>query len=403
VRSSPPSGTRAGSSGGPSAREASARPDVGDPLPGERAPSPRASVDGEAPARIAPIEDVFLLTGELSAVHSLDLSVPRSETWNLQIKALVEDGMDVKEGDSVIEFDNSSVVATLEEKRLARIQSEIGLESRSAALEAEGEEKRFAHERALIAAERARTEAAVPQELMARREWQEKQAALRQAEAALEKARLDLEAFATSSKAEIENLKIARDKATREIEAARQTLDALAVDAPKPGIVVIGQNWNEDRKFQVGDSVWPGLTVASIPDLREMEVVAYLADVDDGRIAPGMKVRCIPDTYPDRTFTGRVAEVSSVADRKGFRARVSLDTSDAAIMRPGMSVRLEVVRRSWDRALLVPRQAVHRDGERMLVTKPGAAAPIAVSVAACTPIDCVVTSGLEEGDRVLLR
>jgi multidrug efflux pump subunit AcrA (membrane-fusion protein) len=226
--------------------------------PASSAAVPAADSGGEAVVRAGAIEDIFLLTGELSAVKSLDLVTPRSESWRLQIKWLVEDGTDAKEGDPIVEFDNTSVAQTIEEKRLTRIQSEIDLESRQASLSADGDEKRFAVERARLAAEKAKADAAVPQDLMSRREWQEKQAALREADASLEKARMDLLAFETSSKADIENLKIARDKSAREIDAAQLTLEALSMKAPKPGIVVISENWNEDRKYQVGDNLWPG-------------------------------------------------------------------------------------------------------------------------------------------------
>jgi multidrug efflux pump subunit AcrA (membrane-fusion protein) len=135
-----------------------------------------------------------------------------------------------------------------------------------------------------------------------------------------------------------------------------------------------------------------------------METIGYLADVDDGRIAPGMKVRCILDTYPDRVFNGKVEEVAAIADtRRGFRVRISMEGSDPAIMRPGMSVRAEVVRRAWDRALTVPRQALRRGADGGYVAKAGSSAPIPVRVAACTPTDCVIESGLREGDHVQLR
>ena len=245
--------------------------------------------------------------------------------------------------------------------------------------------------------------ASIPKELLSLHDWQENQAALRRAEAEMEKARLELESFEVASKAEIENLEIARDKAGRDIEGAQRALDALSIKAPKNGIFVINENWNEDRKFQVGDTCWPGMAIASIPDLTLMEVVAYLSDVDEGRIAAGMRVRCVLDTYPDRVFRGKVEEVASVADRKGFRVRLSLETSDPSLMRPGMSVRVEVVRRAWERALTVPKQAVRRAGSRTWVSEPGRKEPVEVRVAACTPTDCVVDSGLGEGDHVLLR
>ena len=72
-------------------------------------------------------------------------------------------------------------------------------------------------------------------------------------------------------------------------------------------------------------------------------------------------------------------------------------------MRPGMSVRAEVVRQTWERALTVPRQAVRREAGKTFILRPGDGERSDVALAVCTPTDCIVTSGLSEGDRVALR
>ena len=71
-------------------------------------------------------------------------------------------------------------------------------------------------------------------------------------------------------------------------------------------------------------------------------------------------------------------------------------------MRPGLSVRVEVVRGQWPQALAVPRQAVRFEKGQPMVARGGLGGRSPVRVAACTPVDCVVESGLAEGDRVLV-
>ena len=55
----------------------------------------------------------------------------------------------------------------------------------------------------------------------------------------------------------------------------------------------------EGRKLQEGDTVWVGMTVASLPDLDSMIVEASLSDVDDGRIAPMDPAGQPPHRDPD--------------------------------------------------------------------------------------------------------
>ncbi|HEY6551879.1 MAG TPA: HlyD family efflux transporter periplasmic adaptor subunit, partial [Vicinamibacteria bacterium] len=233
--------------------------------------------------------------------------------------------------------------------------------------------------------------------------------------AALEKARLERDAFRISSSADLEVLRRTEEKARRETEVAEKSVAGMSVFAPKNGVFLVGNFWQwgpeGPRKLQPGDTVWPGFPVAQIPDPSEMEVGATLSEVDHGKVAVGMKARCILDTYPDRIFEGRIEQVGSVAAeatrsfgpvsaRTGFPIRVSLSRTDP-LMRPGLSVRVEVVRGSWPKALAVPRQAVRFVNGEAVVAKKGLTGSTSVAVKACTPVDCVVESGLAEGDHVL--
>jgi len=360
------------------------------------------------------VEDVFLLSGELAAVRQASIVAPRGEA--LQIRWMAEDGTDVKEGERVIEFDAARLIQSIEELRLKVRQAENERESRARAVVAEGDTKRVAVEKADIEAKKARIDAAVPRELRPAVEWAKFQATSAEKEAALQKARLDQEAYRTSSRSDLEVLRRIEEKARRELEVAEKALLATSVRAPRSGIFLSGNFWQwgpeGPRKLQPGDTVWPNFPVASIPDPREMEVSAALSEVDHGRIGAGMKTRCILDTYPDRVFEGRIEDVGAVAAesarsfglstaRTGFPVRVSLAVTDP-IMRPGLSVRVEVLRAAWPQALVVPRHALHFEKEQVVVVRKGLGGRTVVRVAGCTPVDCAVESGLNEGDRVLL-
>ncbi len=369
---------------------------------------------GEATVSRRDVEDVFLLTGELRAVRSVTLITPRGQ-GELQIRWMVDDGAEVQEGERVVEFDSSRLIQNIEERRLRVRQAENERESQGRTLAAEMDRKKVAVEKAEVETELARVDAAVPQELRSTLEWRRMQSALKEKEAALQKARLDEAAFSISSRSDLAVLRNTEEKARREMDEAEKSLLSMSVPAPKVGVFLSGLHWQwgpeGPRKLQPGDTVWPGFPVATIPDPGEMEVGAQLSEVDHGRVAAGMKARCILDTYPDRVFEGTVAAVGAVAAEarrfgpvalaSGFPVRIALARTDA-LMRPGLSVRVEVLRRVWPRALVAPRQAVRWEKDVARVRMAGGA-DATIRVAACTPLDCVVESGLAEGDRVVLR
>ena len=365
---------------------------------------------------VKPVEDVFLLAGELRSVRSVSVNTPRSESWELQIRWMVEDGSDVKEGDRLVEFDAARLIQAIEERRLKLRQAENDRESRERSAAAETERKRVAVEKAEVEAEKARIDAVVPRELRPAVEWRKFQASWQERKAALERARLEREAYVVASRSEIATARATEDKAQREVAAVEKALASMSLLAPRAGIFLVGNFWQwgpeGPRKLQPGDTVWSGYTVGTIPDPTEMEVEAALAESDHGRVTPGMKARCILDTYPDRVFEGRLEEVGSVAresggrgwyasaTKPGFPVRVSLARSDP-LMRPGLSVRVEVVRGAWERALSVPRGAVRFEKDGPVVSR-GGGEVAKVRLSACTPVECVVESGLTEGDRVSL-
>jgi multidrug resistance efflux pump len=379
---------------------------------GER---PSAAAAGEElTVRRGSIQERWLVTGELVAERADPLAVPRNQASpQVQVRWMEEDGMPVKAGQRIVEFDNSSVTADLEEKKLAAANASNELARMAAEGDTTAAEKAFAVQEKRSALEKARIAAAVSAELLTAKDYRDRQTALRRAELELEKAEEDLAAFRRAHVADREVKRIELQRSLREIEAAEKAIDVLTLRAPRDGIVLIAEHPWEGRKLQVGDSLWMGMQVASIPDLGSMMVEASLPDVDDGRVRAGDRVVCYLDAYPDVAFPGRVVEISPVAResrrislRRFFTMKVALDKVDRARMRPGMSVRVEVRGRETPGALLVPRAALDlsADKPRVLLAD-GAAAEVLLGV--CNAQECAVQAvqgnGLREGTRLRAR
>ena len=146
-----------------------------------------------------------------------------------------------------------------------------------------------------------------------------------------------------------------------------------------------------------------------LPDLSRMRVDARLWDVDDGRIRPGLPVRVTLDAFPDKVFNGKVDSVAAVAQetsfrsmRRAFTVRIALERSDPELMRPGMSVKAEVLGTERAAGLLVPRAALDLSANPpVALLADGGTANVAVGT--CTNLDCEITSGLREGQQLRRR
>ena len=309
--------------------------------------------------------------------------------------AIADDGTEVHRGDRVVELDNSQFTGGLDDKRQAVAQAEQELQQKDAEAEADLLQKKLDVETKLANYEKTKLDAAVPQEVLSAREYEDRQIKFKRATVELAKARDVLRSQLTAAKTDRANLILKLESSKRELQRAENAINALILRAPRDGIVVLKDHPWEGRKIKEGDGVWVGFALAMIPDPASLRVNASLPDVDDRKIAVDMPATIVLDAYPSTTYTGRVAGISAVAQenttnrqslRRSFRVAIKLDRIDPARMRPGLSARVIVQREAIENALLIPRGAISK--------KSG------VRIGDCNELDCVVLSGLKEGERL---
>ncbi|HSL17620.1 MAG TPA: hypothetical protein VLB51_06910 [Methylomirabilota bacterium] len=345
-----------------------------------------------------------LLTGELEAVTAAGVKVPRTPEYRLQIQRLVDDGATVSQGEVIVEFDNSAFTANLDQQRTAVQRARRSLLQARAAGDARLREAEAAAERARIALAKAELDTEVPASVRSRYEYRTFELARARAAADHAKSTADLRATTAAVESEIRIAEEQVRKAERELAVAEGALTALRLTAPRDGIAVVERNLREDRKFQVGDTVFPGWTVVAIPDLDNLRVRATLSDVDDGAIAPSLPATCTPDIEPSLRLAGRITVITPIAreqrvfsERRGFDVVVELDDREREVLLvPGMSVRVEVETARTE-GLLAPRAALD------LIAEPPRAHRrdgtwTDVVVGPCSSLACIVIEGLKDGD-----
>ena len=353
-------------------------------------------------------ERVFL-TGTLDATRGVRITPPRTPTWQVQIRWMEEDGANVTAGQKVVELDNSAFATDLESKHLAARKEEKELEQQKAQADAKAAELGFAVSQRLVELAKAEIEVDIPRELIPVREYQEKQLAMERARTALGKAEEELATHHRTTEQDLAIQQINLRKTRYEIRIAEKAISELVLEATRDGVLILGDVRRENRKLQVGDTVWPGYVVARIPDLSEMQVVAQLSDVDDGRVHVGAEAVVRLDSYPELTFPGVVRDITPIARetsprslRRAFRVRVALEQTDPEKMRPGMAAQVEVHMQGLEDVLLVPRagldlsrsppQALLESGES-----------VSVELGPCNSFECVCVGGLDEGARLRPR
>jgi HlyD family secretion protein len=369
------------------------------------APASDATAD-DLVSRLGRLESVHLLTGTLRAVQSEVITVPRTQQRRVTIQWLVEDGAEVSEGDLLVEFDNTLFTTNLEEKETAVISARRSLDQALAQADAGLIESEIALRQARINLQKAELDSRVPTGLRSEYEDQQATLALERARSALAKAEADQQAAVAAGTAETA---IARENlatAEKELDEAEASIEKLRINAPDDGLALVSVHPWEGRRHQVGDTLWMGLPVVEMPILDRMRVEAFLSDVDDGLVSVGDPVRCVLDATPEREFFGTIDSISSAARtlrfdslRRFFEVSIVLHEADPDVMRPGMSVRVEVPLTFGEEAVIVPRATVVHDGEIPGVRLAGGTIRT-VTLGPCSVRECAIENGLEAGIRL---
>ncbi|MDX2023502.1 MAG: HlyD family efflux transporter periplasmic adaptor subunit [Deltaproteobacteria bacterium] len=344
-------------------------------------------------------EQRVLLTGEIDAIAAAELKVPQVDRGRAPLRWLAANGAMVKKGDLVAELDNSTFANDLQQKTIQVSQAETELQRQLSQAALLVSEKTLDMERKRIAVEKARLNADMPVGLFSKRDVLEAKLALTKAETDLQRAQAALINQQRTSALDRQIQQVALDKAKQELAVVEAGLQRLQLRAPIDGMALVGDH-PEGRPLQVGDEVFMGMTIVRMPDLNQIRVKAYLSDVDDRRVVPGMSAEVIVDTFPGKLFAARVDTVSTVARepmekslRRVFEVGLVLEGAIDKQLRPGLSARVEVIASKLKDVTLVPRTALRLvEGKTTVTTAQGQTRDISVS--ACNASVCVVDKGL---------
>lgn len=185
--------------------------------------------------------------------------------------------------------------------------------------------------------------------------------------------------------------------------ALRARLQRTTIRAPVAGVF-------DDRYVDAGEMVGPGAQIGRIIDASRVKVVGGVPERYAADVRVGGRAMVMLDLYPGRVFEGEIAYVATAVDPKSrtFEIEILLDNPDDLI-KPQMVAGVELPTRELEDVLVVPQNALLRveDGYQILVvTEVDGELEAEARRAILGPTasnSIVVESGLEPGDRVIIR
>ena len=356
------------------------------------------------------LTDEIEVSGELRAVHSMDLGPPAlRDLWNFKLSFMAPEGTLIEEGQPVLAFDTSELQPHLLEALAERDRTSTALRKATTDLEV----ARKTEELALVEAEgkerKATLKTTVPSEVVSSRELELARLDLLLAKEEIVFRKAQIEQINRRSEAELAGLRRQHQQAVSRVELIENQIGRMTMMAPRAGTVVYRTNWRGEKK-KVGDNVWRQEIVLQIPDLDEMEVSAEVAEADTGNLELGQRASFRLDAHPEEIYQARVASIRSTIERRSWRdprkvvrLTLELDRTDSERMRPGMRIKGKIEVARAEEVPMIPLDAVVLDAQGPRVTvKTGLGERTVRPRLKRRSGDWVeIESGLEPGDRVL--
>jgi HlyD family secretion protein len=348
-------------------------------------------------------------TGVLEAVEAVDLGPPQvSEVWEYKVTFLAPEGGELAAGAPVLRFDTSTLEQKLVDEQARAEEAARQAEKTAADLDLEVRDAELRLAEAESARRKAELAADVPEELAGRREREKGLVELARARADETFRRDALAAVRERRAAELRALGGREAAARARVRSLEQAIAAMTVRAPRAGTVVYVSDWRGEKP-KVGDTVWRGRRVVTLPDLGRLRALLDVAEVDAGRLVVGQQVELRLDAHPDQVFRGEVARVlravgrlSANSLRKVVRAEVLLASVDPERMRPGMRLRAELAQPPGAAVLLLPRRCLDERATRPQVERVSwwGRSRVVPGLGELGRDDVEVVSGLAAGDRI---
>lgn len=269
-----------------------------------------------APARKGEFLVIIRSRGELRASHSVQVYAPIVP--QLRIAWLAPSGETIKQGDQMIKFDSSSSQQQLMQREASLRQAQAALDQAVAQARITAEQDKSDLADAQYNVEKAKLEVS-KQEIVGQIQAEESKIDLAVAEQRLKMQQATLALHTASDVARRASLTRVRDQAKADVDLTKYRIGQMEIKSPITGFLTFNTNYSQGfmdaKPFKVGDNVFAGMVLAEIPDLNSLELEGKIEEIDRGRISVNQPVQVHVDSLPELDLKAKVGQISPMAEQ----------------------------------------------------------------------------------------
>jgi HlyD family secretion protein len=261
--------------------------------------------------------------GELRAARTVTLTAPNL-FGTVQVTDLAPMGSLAKEKDLIVEYDDSERQSALEEARLSVESVDEQIKKAKADLAITQSQDAVTLLKTRYNVRRAELDVQ-SNPILAEIDAKKNILNLEQQKRALKELESDIKSRQEQADSQLAVLQEQRNRSLIDVQRELQRIALCKTLAPITGLVAIKQNRAGNFNFgqsmpdiREGDTLQPGMPVADLLDLSEVEVWAKVGELDRANLKEGQEATLQLDAIPDKRFGGTIKAMSGTATSDVF-------------------------------------------------------------------------------------
>ena len=261
--------------------------------------------------------------GELRAARTVTLTAPNL-FGTVQVTDLAPMGSLAKEKDLIVEYDDSERQSALEEARLNVESVDEQIKKAKADLAITQSQDAVTLLKTRYNVRRAELDVQ-SNPILAEIDAKKNILNLEQQKRALKELESDIKSRQEQADSQLAVLQEQRNRSLIDVQRELQRIALCKTLAPITGLVAIKQNRAGNFNFgqsmpdiREGDTLQPGMPVADLLDLSEVEVWAKVGELDRANLKEGQEATLQLDAIPDKRFGGTIKAMSGTATSDVF-------------------------------------------------------------------------------------
>lgn len=353
-------------------------------------------------------ENTIIIDGYAEPIQFTSITCPRGGGGGT-VAFLVEDGTWIDEGDIVCTIENQGLQTQYDQllTNLENAQADIEKTKANLSLQytmLEADAKNNEAETQIAHLDSSRLQYYTPNQKLARElELQIVGITRRKIEA-------KLVSLPIIQQSEIKKLELQIQRLSNNAESMKKSLDELVLRSTKKGLAIRGINPMTNKKMAVGDVVWNGMPLISIPEMNKMKVKIFASERDYRYINVDDSVSYKFDALEDNIAWGKIlskmpvgVQIKEGSQIKQFEIDASVD-STLVMPDPGFTATCYIMLKQVKDTLTIPQIAIfEKDSMKVVYVENKKGFEMRqILIGESSPKDAVIAKGLSLDERIAL-